>query len=65
MSELLLWEYSVEVVGGLFKFRFAKYPELQAVCTRRGREGWELTYVTYDWLTVTYVLFFKRAVTKR
>ncbi len=65
MSEMPRWEYSVETVGGVFKLRTAKYTEVQALCASRGRDGWELVDVAYDWLIVIYVLFFKRSLIEK
>ena len=65
MSEMRCWEYSVETVGGVFKLRSAKYQAVQVLCARRGRDGWELVDVSYDWFTVTYVLFFKRQIIEK
>ncbi len=53
-------EYRIEKVSGVFKRRVTKYRELQELCQRMGKNGWDLAAVTYDWFVVTYVLFFRR-----
>ena len=54
------FEYRVHVIGGGFRFRSSKHAEIQEVCDKAGRDGWELVSVTYDWLVVSHVLYFKR-----
>ena len=60
MRENRKWEYRVEKIGGVFKLRARNFSELQELCSRLGQDGWELAAVTYDWLVVTYMLFFRR-----
>ncbi|MCH1924939.1 hypothetical protein L9G74_09210 [Shewanella sp. C32] len=54
------FEYQIKLINGLFKLRSTKTAEMQSVCTEMGKDGWELVTVTYDWLTVSYHLYFKR-----
>jgi hypothetical protein len=57
------WEYRIETVKGIFKLRSSKLPEVRRVCDELGQQGWELVSVSYDWLVVQYVLYFKRPKT--
>lgn len=54
------WEYRVETVKGIFRLRSSKVREVQSLCDALGQQGWELIGVSYDWLVVQYVLYFKR-----
>jgi len=54
------WEYRIETVKGIFRLRSAKLLEIQKTCDQLGAQGWELVSVSYDWLLVQYVLYFKR-----
>jgi hypothetical protein len=54
------WEHKTETVKGIFRFRSSKLAEVQRICEDSGRYGWELVAVSYDWLVVQYVLYFKR-----
>ncbi|AXT29907.1 hypothetical protein D1819_03130 [Pseudoalteromonas tunicata] len=54
------FEYRVDSISGIFKSRLTKLSNLQSLCDSNGKEGWELVNVTYDWLLVSYTLFFKR-----
>ena len=56
------FEYQIVKINGLFKFRATKTLEIEAACTELGAEGWELVCVNYDWLLVSYQLFFKRKI---
>jgi len=55
-----VFEYKVEKIDGIFTLRAIKFARLQTRCTVLGKQGWELVSVNYDWLTVTYTMFFKR-----
>tara|TARA_A200000159_G_C7313545_1_gene335720 strand:+ start:1473 stop:1637 length:165 start_codon:yes stop_codon:yes gene_type:complete len=52
----------VKIVGGVFKLRSTKLTELEEICGNMGNKGWELVSVNYDWLTVSYTLFFRKKV---
>ncbi len=56
------FKYEVKTVGGVFKLRSIKLTELEELCGDMGNKGWELVSVNYDWLTVSYTLFFKKKV---
>jgi hypothetical protein len=56
-----IFEYKVEKIDGVFAPRATKFVRLQTRCTELGKQGWELVSVNYDWFTVTYTMFFKRA----
>jgi hypothetical protein len=56
------WEYKTERIGGIYKLRSTKYREIQELCNKNGKEGWELVSVTYDWFIVQYILFFKKQI---
>ncbi len=57
---MTLWEYKVETVKGTFRLRSSKLAEVRRICDELGQQGWELISVSYDWLVVQYVLYFKR-----
>jgi hypothetical protein len=57
---MALWEYKIETVKGIFRLRSSKLSEVRRICKDSGQQGWELTSVSYDWLVVQYVLYFKR-----
>ncbi len=54
------FKYEVKTVGGVFKLRSTKLTELEELCGNMGVKGWELVSVNYDWLTVSYTLFFRK-----
>jgi hypothetical protein len=56
------FKYKVKIVGGVFKLRSTKLTELEEICGNMGNKGWELVSVNYDWLTVSYTLFFRKKV---
>ena len=56
------FKYEVKTVGGVFKLRSTKFTELEELCGNMGVKGWELVSVNYDWLTVSYTLFFRKKV---
>ncbi|CAB9492581.1 MULTISPECIES: hypothetical protein [Alteromonas] len=56
------FKYEVKTVGGVFKLRSTKLKELEELCGNMGNKGWELVSVNYDWLTVSYTLFFRKKV---
>ncbi len=56
------FKYEVKTVGGVFKLRSTKFTELEELCGNMGNKGWELVSVNYDWLTVSYTLFFRKKV---
>ena len=56
------FKYEVKTVGGIFRLRSKKLTELEELCGNMGNEGWELVSVNYDWLTVSYTLFFRKKV---
>ncbi len=57
---MTLWEYKIETVKGIFRLRSNKLVGVKKLCDDLGKEGWELVSVSYDWLVVQYVLYFKR-----
>jgi|GEM_PF-7030017 len=56
------FKYEVKAVGGVFKLRSTKLTELEELCGSMGNKGWELVSVNYDWLTISYTLFFRKKV---
>ena len=54
------FKYEVKTVGGVFKLRSTKLTELEELCGNMGVKGWELVSVNYDWVTVSYTLFFRK-----
>ena len=56
------FKYEVKTVGGVFKLRSTKLIELEELCGNMGVKGWELVSVNYDWLMVSYTLFFRKKV---
>ncbi|CAA0338763.1 hypothetical protein [Alteromonas macleodii] len=56
------FKYEVKTVGGVFKLRSTKLTELEELCGNMGVKGWELVSVNYDWLMVSYTLFFRKKV---
>jgi hypothetical protein len=56
------FKYEVKTVGGVFKLRSTKLTELEELCGDMGNKGCELVSVNYDWLTVSYTLFFKKKI---
>ena len=59
---MVSFKYEVKTVGGVFKLRSTKLTELEELCGNMGVKGWELVSVNYDWLTVSYTLFFRKKV---
>ena len=57
---MTLWEYKVETVGGIFRFRSSKLVQVRKLCQDLGSDGWELVGVSYDWFLVQHVLYFKK-----
>ncbi|QGX62061.1 hypothetical protein [Alteromonas mediterranea] len=56
------FKYEVKTVGGVFKLRSTKLTELEELCVDMGNKDWELVSVNYDWLMVSYTLFFRKKV---
>ena len=56
------FKYEVKTVGGVFKLRSTKLTELEELCGDMGNKSWELVSVNYDWLMVSFTLFFRKKV---
>jgi len=54
------WEYKVETLEN--KPTTNKLKNLEDVCNKHGKDGWELTSVVYNPSLAEYTLFFKKCV---
>lgn len=55
------WQYKIESIQNV-PSKSTKLNELQQVCDKNGKEGWELANATYDTSLAEYTLFFKKCV---
>jgi len=57
---MTIWEYKIETVTGIRQRPGGKAWKVKRTCDDLGEQGWELVSVTYSWLLLAHVLYFKR-----
>jgi len=61
MADEKKWIYRVETVGSLsLKFNWTKAKIIQELCSKLGREGWDLAGMSYNCFNGRYALVFKK-----